>query len=92
MTDNVKKITELPACTSPVANNKLLVSGNSDANSFQLTIGTLFGNNVSNVVITQVTPATASSNGKAGTISYDSSWLYVCVANNTWRRIAHATW
>lgn len=32
-------------------------------------------------------PSTASSAGKAGQISYDSSYLYVCVAANTWKAI-----
>lgn len=32
-------------------------------------------------------PFNASSNGKAGQISYDTSYLYVCVADNTWKAI-----
>lgn len=38
------------------------------------------------------TPATASSPGNPGQIVYDTSYLYICIATNTWRRIAHATW
>ena len=37
-------------------------------------------------------PATASSTGTAGQIAYDGSWLYVCVATNTWLRASIATW
>lgn len=37
-------------------------------------------------------PATASSNGTPGAISFDSDYLYVCVANNTWKRAALSTW
>lgn len=33
-------------------------------------------------------PATSSSNGLAGQMSYDSSYLYVCVATNSWKRVA----
>jgi hypothetical protein len=38
------------------------------------------------------TPATASSAGNAGDICWDASYLYICTATNTWRRIAHSTW
>lgn len=37
-------------------------------------------------------PASATDTGTAGQISWDSSYLYVCTAANTWRRVAHATW
>lgn len=32
-------------------------------------------------------PATASATGKAGQMSYDTSYLYVCVADNTWKAV-----
>lgn len=38
------------------------------------------------------TPASATATGNAGDICWDSSYLYVCTATNTWRRIAHSTW
>ena len=38
------------------------------------------------------TPASASAAGNQGDICWDSTHLYVCIATNTWRRIAHATW
>lgn len=37
-------------------------------------------------------PATASSAGKAGQFARDSNFLYSCVAANTWKRVAIATW
>jgi hypothetical protein len=37
-------------------------------------------------------PATATSAGVAGTQAYDASYLYVCIATNTWKRTALATW
>lgn len=36
-------------------------------------------------------PATAASAGTAGQIAWDASFLYVCVAANTWKRVAIAT-
>lgn len=36
-------------------------------------------------------PATASSTGTAGQVAYASGFLYICVASNTWQRVAIAT-
>jgi hypothetical protein len=37
-------------------------------------------------------PASASAAGVAGQKAYDSNYLYICTAPNTWRRISHGTW
>ena len=37
-------------------------------------------------------PSTASATGKTGTIAYDSTYLYICTATNTWKRVAIASW
>lgn len=39
-----------------------------------------------------VTPASAAASGTVGTIAWDTSYIYVCIAASTWRRVAHATW
>jgi hypothetical protein len=38
------------------------------------------------------TPANASASGQKGTICWDSSYIYICVADNTWKRAAISTW
>lgn len=38
------------------------------------------------------TPASAAATGTAGTICWDSSYIYVCVATDTWKRVAISTW
>lgn len=38
------------------------------------------------------TPSSASSTGNKGEICYDSNYIYVCVATNTWKRAALASW
>lgn len=43
-------------------------------------------------LLSEETPATSSSPGIKGEVVYDSSYLYICVATDTWRRIPHATW
>ncbi len=37
-------------------------------------------------------PSTASDTGSAGTLSWDSDYIYVCTATNTWKRAALTTW
>lgn len=37
-------------------------------------------------------PSTATSSGQVGQIAYDSNFFYVCVANNTWVRVALNSW
>jgi len=38
------------------------------------------------------TPASAAAAGNAGEFCWDASYLYVCIAAATWRRLAHNTW
>jgi hypothetical protein len=44
-----------------------------------------------NPTIRSFTPATSGTTGNAGEITYDTSFIYVCVATNTWRRTALST-
>lgn len=37
-------------------------------------------------------PASSGAAGTAGQIAYDSDYLYVCVAANTWRRVPISDW
>lgn len=43
-------------------------------------------------VRTAKTPATAGATGNAGDICWDAGFLYVCVATNSWKRVAIASW
>jgi len=43
------------------------------------------------IVLSTTIPATITSTGVASMIAADSSWLYVCTAANTWRRVALST-
>lgn len=44
------------------------------------------------IVDAPTAPAAANSTGIKGQIAYDTSYMYVCTATDTWRRIAHNTW
>lgn len=37
-------------------------------------------------------PATATSTGDVGDIAEDDNFFYVCIAQNTWKRVAIAAW
>ena len=39
-----------------------------------------------------VTPASATATGVAGEIMWDADYLYICVATNTWKRVALTSW
>jgi hypothetical protein len=56
--------------------------------------GTLIANAASNAfrITTAQTPASAGATGTAGTIAWDTSYIYVCTATNTWKRVAISTW
>lgn len=59
---------------------------------FQLnTSRPIFNYNVVNIN-TSKTPASAGATGTLGDICWDSSYIYVCVGTNTWKRAAIASW
>lgn len=37
-------------------------------------------------------PATPTSSGTTGQVAKDNSYLYICTATNTWKRIAWGAW
>jgi hypothetical protein len=37
-------------------------------------------------------PSSATANGTKGDIAFDSSYLYICIATNSWKRTALAAW
>ena len=43
-------------------------------------------------VQTAKTPASAGASGTAGDIAWDTNYIYVCVATNTWKRALLSTW
>lgn len=47
---------------------------------------------LNNIPVKTLPPETASSQGTTGQISWDSNYIYVCVATDTWKRVALSTW
>jgi hypothetical protein len=38
------------------------------------------------------TPASANATGTKGQIAYDASYIYICVATDSWIRAARSSW
>ena len=43
-------------------------------------------------IITNRTPSSATDTGIKGQIAWDSSYIYVCVATDVWKRTALSSW
>ncbi len=63
-----------------------------DVTSLGVTTDDGFGINGKLILIAPPVPATAAATGFAGQISWDSGFIYICVATDTWKRVAIATW
>lgn len=37
-------------------------------------------------------PASATAPGNKGDLAQDDTYLYVCIAQNTWKRVSISTW
>jgi len=44
------------------------------------------------ILETSAAPSSASDTGSAGEVRWDASFIYVCIAANTWKRTAISTW
>ena len=81
MADEAKTIDELPELTRPNETTVLVVNHTSNGitNTYQLAVTNLFIAN---------TPANSTITITKGTVLYDTSYLYLAVANNTLKRVS----
>ena len=89
MSDRSKKVTELTALNTPAGEDLLLIVDDPSGTptTKKVTVSNLFGNVAANVVIYNNTPANSTITVKKGTIMFDTSYIYVAVANNTLKRV-----
>jgi hypothetical protein len=75
------------------ASGTLAIFG-SGSNTLNLDVldGNLFVSNGKFVKAVSSPPATAGAAGTTGQIEWDSGFIYVCVATNSWKRAAIAAW
>jgi hypothetical protein len=96
-----QKLSELAVLTS-VSNDDLLyivrsgVSKRITVSSVASTINVpklVAASNTSvSLTLVATVPSTSTSTGTTGQLAYDSAYLYLCVATNTWKRSALTTW
>ena len=84
MTDNSKKLSEIPQASNVASTDRVLVLRDPSGNASTRTVA--FSAVSANITISNSVPANSSSNGIAGTIRFNSNYIYICVANNTWKR------
>jgi hypothetical protein len=103
-TSNQPNITGLGTLTSLLVSNTLSAGGNISANNFISSdiyvsnvwatsaniVGNISGANliVNGLLLTAQSTKTANAVGVAGQVAWDSNYIYVCVATNTWKRTA----
>ena len=90
MADNSKKVSELAIASNVASTDRVLILRSPSANASVRTVP--FSDLCANVIVSNSVPANSSSNGLAGTIRYNSTHIYVCVANNTWKRASLDSW
>lgn len=62
---------------------RVLTNGNSS--TLSMTVNSI-------TLSTSSAPGSAGATGSPGQIAWDSGYIYVCVANNTWKRAALTSW
>lgn len=85
MAGDAKKISDLAVANTLSSTDRVvvLVSPATTANVKTITTAN-FANSVAAKLISNSVPTSNTSNGVQGQIAYDSTTLYICVANNKW--------
>tara|TARA_R110002167_G_scaffold108061_2_gene276109 strand:- start:3703 stop:4062 length:360 start_codon:yes stop_codon:yes gene_type:complete len=90
-TDTTKKITVARLMESDVTGNATTATTAATVTTAAQPAITSLGT-LTSLKLATSTPASASATGTVGTISWDTGYVYVCTATNTWERVAIATW
>jgi hypothetical protein len=90
MADNSKKVSELPTASNVASTDRVLILRSPASNASVRTV--TMANFSANIIISNSAPANSTSNGIAGTIRFDSNYIYVCVSNNVWKRADLTAW
>ena len=84
MTDNSVKVSEIPTAANVAPTDRVLVLRDpAGAPSVRTVNVNIFA---ANLQISNSAPPIGASNGSPGMIRYDSTYIYVCVANDVWKR------
>jgi hypothetical protein len=81
--------------TQPTTKFYIADNGNAGFSTESPTISDGVGIDINGRILrlrTSKTPASATATGNVGEICWDSNYVYVCTATNTWKRAALSTW
>lgn len=83
-----KSLLELDEITSATSDDYLIIVNDPSG------VPTTNKINITNLAtsLTANAPASNTSSGKTGKIAIDTNYIYVCVANNSWKRISLSNW
>ena len=80
------------SCTTQTCGELVRITGTADETALQVDTGrTVINGGLVLGTASNATPASASATGTAGEVRWDGDYVYVCTANNTWKRAALAT-
>lgn len=90
MSDNSLKISQLPNAANVATTDKILVLRDpSGTPSVRTVNSSVFA---ANLTISNAVPANSAAIGIAGTVRYDDTYLYICIATNVWKRAQLNSW
>lgn len=79
------KTSELPTAANVAATDRLMVLRDPTGGPSLRTVA--FSTVSANLLISNSAPANSSASGLAGEVRYDSTYLYICISNNNWKRL-----
>jgi len=85
MANTAKKTSELTVAANVATTDRFLIV--SDPSGLPSTRTVTLSTVGANLILSNSAPANSTANGLAGEVKYDTSYLYICVSNNTWKRI-----
>lgn len=78
--------------TLPTATTSTLGGVKVDGSTVTITDGVISASGGGGSFSWSTAPIASTSTGTAGELAYDSDYLYICVAANTWKRATLSTW
>lgn len=90
MANDTRKLSTLNVASAISANDRILIlknAGSSTAETQTINANTL-ATYITGVAISNTAPANLASVGIKGTMAFDANFFYVCVAANTWVKMA----
>ena len=93
MANNSLTVSQFPQCSNVAPSDRVVVLFNANSTTIKPSLRTITVSSFSaNIIVSNSTPANSTANGIAGTIAYDSNFIYVAIANNIWKRATLTTW